>query len=126
MKSAHDPRHLKRQKIIQELYAYSFLDTQEIVEPQSAKIIENLTKIDEVIAQSAPAWPIEKINKTDLAVLRLATFEILYSDLPPKVAIDEAIELAREFGSDASSSFVNGVLGSVAKIAQESVKSSAI
>lgn len=119
MKSAQDPRHLKRQQIVKDLYAQSFSNLQEPDEATTNKILEQIEKLDKIIAESAPAWPIEKINKTDLAILRLATYEILCTDIPSKVAIDEAIELAREFGSDSSSSFVNGVLGSVVKVKEK-------
>ena len=58
-------------------------------------------------------WPIEKINRIDLAILHLSIYELLNEKTPPKVVIDEAVELAKEFGSEASGSFVNGVLGTV-------------
>lgn len=76
-------------------------------------IVLRMEEIDARISKSAPAWPIEKINRVDLAILRLATYEIMTADIPPKVVIDEAIELAKEFGGDTSPSFINGVLGSV-------------
>lgn len=76
------------------------------------EIIKNLPQIDKVIAKSAPQWPIEKINKIDLSILRLAIFELLLrSEVPQKVVIDEAVELAKEYGAESSASFVNGVLG---------------
>ena len=63
-----------------------------------------------------PAWPIEQISKIDLAVLRLAVYELLIDkSQPQKVVIDEAIELGKEFGNEHTSSFINGVLGSVVK-----------
>ena len=65
-----------------------------------------------MIAKAAPAWPIEKINKIDLSILRLAAYELtLDNQAPPKVVVDEAIELAKKFGSESSPGFVNGVLG---------------
>lgn len=77
---------------------------------------ENINEIDEVILKSAPEWPIEKIPKVDIVALRIAIYEILYAkSVPEKVAIDEAIELAKEFGSDTSSKFVNGVLGAIVR-----------
>lgn len=80
----------------------------------SLKIIEHIGKIDEVIHTDAPKWPLDKINKVDLAILRCAIWELLFQDkTPPKVVIDEAVELAKEFGTDTSSSFINGVLGSI-------------
>ena len=67
------------------------------------------------IAEAAPQWPTEKLNKIDLAILRLATHELQDTKTPPKVVIDEAVELAKEFGSESSPSFVNGVLGTILK-----------
>ena len=69
-----------------------------------------------MIAKAAPEWPIEKLNKSDLAILRLAVYELTIEKKEPvKVIIDEAIELAKELGSENSSSFVNGVLGTIVK-----------
>ncbi len=77
-------------------------------------VVENLKKIDESIRSYAPAWPIEQIPVIDRNILRLAIFEILIDNsVPIKVAINEAVELAKNFGSDNSPKFVNGVLGSV-------------
>lgn len=81
------------------------------------KIITCLSKIDKLIAKSAPDRPINQINKIDLAILRLAVFELIIEEgTPPKVVIDEAVELAKEFGSDSSSAFVNGALGKMVQI----------
>lgn len=82
------------------------------------KLVEGLKKhldeIDQVITISAPEWPIPQIAQVDLAILRLAIFELLFDDeVPPKVAINEAVELAKAFGGENSSKFVNGVLGTV-------------
>lgn len=112
MKTATDPRHLKRKKAIQSLFAESFTKQKNHSKIVS-EIIGDLKKIDKVISSSAPAWPIEKINKIDLAILRYATWEILNTQTPPKVVIDEAVELAKELGAESSSSFVNGVMGTV-------------
>jgi len=77
-------------------------------------VTENRQALDEAIAETAPEWPISQIAKVDLAILRIAIFELLVAqNVPPKVAIDEAVELAKEFGSESSSKFVNGVLGTV-------------
>jgi len=77
-------------------------------------VIQNKEKIDLNIQNFAPAWPIEQIPVVDRNILRLAIFEILLDNkVPVKVAINEAVELAKTFGSDNSSRFVNGVLGSV-------------
>ena len=77
--------------------------------------MKNAKEIDVKIADSAPQWPIDKLNKIDLAILRLAVHELQSSDTPPKVVIDEAVELAKEYGGENSPSFVNGVLGNILK-----------
>jgi len=80
-------------------------------------VIQNKEKIDLNIQNFAPAWPIEQIPVVDRNILRLAIFEILLDNkVPVKVAINEAVELAKTFGSDNSSKFVNGVLGSVSAL----------
>jgi len=80
-------------------------------------VIQNREKIDENIQSLAPAWPLEQIPVVDRNILRLAIFEILLDNkVPVKVAINEAVELAKTFGSDNSSKFVNGVLGSVSAL----------
>lgn len=80
-------------------------------------VIQNKEKIDLNIQNFAPAWPIEQIPVVDRNILRLAIFEILLDNkVPVKVAINEAVELAKTFGSDNSSRFVNGVLGSVSAL----------
>ena len=77
-------------------------------------VIQNKEKIDLNIQNFAPAWPIEQIPVVDRNILRLAIFEVLLDNkVPVKVAINEAVELAKTFGGDSSSRFVNGVLGSV-------------
>jgi len=84
------------------------------VTEDSPDIIKNITSIDSIIHTDAPKWPIDKINKVDLAILRCAIWELtIQQKTPPKVVIDEAVELAKEFGTDTSSSFINGVLGSI-------------
>lgn len=81
-----------------------------------AKIYKNLNNIDKLINESAPQFPVDKIARIDVAILRLAIFELVTEkQVPAKVIIDEAIELAKEFGSDSSSSFINGVLGTIYK-----------
>ncbi len=80
-------------------------------------VTQNKGKIDENIQNFAPAWPIEQMPVVDRNILRLAIFEILLDNkVPVKVAINEAVELAKTFGSDNSSKFVNGVLGSVSTL----------
>lgn len=77
-------------------------------------VIENEAKIDEIIKPAAPEWPISQIALVDLVILRMAIFELLIArEVPPKVAINEAVELAKTFGGPRSSKFVNGVLGTV-------------
>ena len=81
-------------------------------------VIQNKEKIDNSIKSFAPAWPIEQIAVIDRNILRLAILEILFDNkVPVKVAINEAVELAKNFGSDNSAKFVNGVLGSVSALA---------
>ena len=71
-------------------------------------------KIDELVEKAAPEWPIEQIAVIDIAILRLSIYELLFcKDIPPKVAIDEAVELAKTYGGANSSKFINGVLGTV-------------
>lgn len=77
-------------------------------------VIQNKEEIDRNIQNFAPAWPIAQMPVVDRNILRLAIFEILINNkVPVKVAINEAVEIAKEFGSDNSSKFINGVLGSV-------------
>jgi len=81
-------------------------------------IVKNLSKLDEIITKAAPEWPIDKIAVIDRNILRIGLYELLFSnrkEVPPKVAINEAIELAKGFGGESSGRFVNGVLGSVYK-----------
>lgn len=115
MKSSTDPRHQKRIDIVKELFAESFHKRQNI-SADVKKIEANLEKIDKKIQESAPTWPVDKLNKIDLAILRLAIYELDGGEIPPKVIIDEAVELAKEFGGENSPSFVNGVLGTIFKM----------
>ncbi len=79
------------------------------------KIITNLDDIDSIIEQVSSGWKLSRMGKIDLTILRLATYEIKYDeDIPTGVAINEAVELAKKFGEDQSSSFINGVLAKVA------------
>jgi N utilization substance protein B len=115
MKTAHDPRHTARQKIVEGLFSQSFF-TQKTKNEKVKTILEKLSKIDLVIKKAAPEFPVDKINKVDLAILRLGVYEIEFEKKqPPKVIIDEAIELAKEYGGDSSPGFVNGALGRLIK-----------
>lgn len=79
-------------------------------------IVEKIEELDKAISSTSKGWTIDRISKVDLTILRLAIFEIKYDDeIPNNVAIDEAVELAKKFGQDESSSFVNGILANIAK-----------
>jgi len=83
-----------------------------------AGVVRNMEVIDKIIEKAAPQWPIDQISVVDRNILRLGLFELLYEDktaVPPKVAINEAIELAKNFGGESSGKFVNGVLGTIYK-----------
>lgn len=112
MKTIRDPRHQKRRDAIKALFAQSFT-TQPGLPELAREVMRNESVLDQEIEAAAPSWPIEKINKIDLAILRLAVYELKNADTPPKVIIDEAVELAKEYGSESSPSFVNGVLGTI-------------
>jgi len=81
-------------------------------------VIEYLSDLDKIIEKAAPEWPIEQITIIDRNILRIGLYELLYGnkeEVPPKVAINEAIELAKTFGGESSGKFINGVLGTVYK-----------
>lgn len=110
-----DPRHTRRALLMQQLFAYSFFqDKGEQIDlsqyQQVEHIIEKLDQIDQQIAAFAPERPLKDINKVDLSILRLIIFESQTNRTPVKVLINEAIELAKEFGSESSPKFINGVL----------------
>lgn len=131
-------RHLGRIVALQTLYEYEFrkessddsaevkeilsrnleryetaIDDTKFVETLVNGVLEEQKAIDEKIQPIAPDWPIEQIARVDRNILRMGVFELLHQAdvVPPKVAINEAVELAKAFGSDNSSKFVNGVLG---------------
>lgn len=115
MKTGNDPRHQKRREAVRSLFAFAFHKEQPLDE-LSIEIVKNFEQIDKMVSLSAPEWPLERINRIDLAILRLAVFELsVQKKEPPKVIIDEAVELAKEFGSESSASFINGVLGNILK-----------
>lgn len=115
MKTQKDPRHQRRRLAVRELFAKSLNSSQKLGK-LAQKIWEKKEQIDPIISQTAPEWPIDKLNRTDLAILRLAVYELeIEKKEPIKVIIDEAVELAKEIGSESSPSFVNGVLGTIVK-----------
>jgi len=114
MKTVHDPRHKLRQDTVKMLFAQSFTDQPNLNELAN-KVSAKTKDLDITIQKAAPTWPIDKLNRIDLAILRLAVFELQEEKAPPKVIIDEAVELAKEYGGENSPSFVNGVLGTIYK-----------
>lgn len=109
-----DPRHQKRIKIIQELYSYEF-SPQPFISEKTKKIIEKKEELLKIINKFSSKFSAEKIAKVDLAILELSLYELLIEKKEPKkVIIDEAVELAKEFGGEKSYAFVNAILGKVA------------
>lgn len=126
-------RHLSRVIIMQTLYEYDFrpgADFKEIKDRNIANyeeaadndfinssidsVLREVKKIDAQIEKAAPEWPLDQISLIDKTILRIAINEILNNtDIPPKVTINEAVELAKTFGGQNSSKFINGVLGTV-------------
>lgn len=118
MKNRQDPRHKRREKAIKSLFALSFHLKIKLKTPGNSGLAGKVTikqpEIDKIISKAAPEWPIQQINHIDLAILRLAIYELVIEPRqPPKVVIDEAVELAKTYGSENSPSFVNGVLGTI-------------
>lgn len=110
MKTATDPRHKRRVRAFKYVFA-SLFTSQDHLSKTSKKVLSRLEKIDSIITRCAPEWPISQINKTDLAVLRVAIWELMERpQTPTKVIIDEAVEIAKRYGSTSSGSFVNGAL----------------
>ena len=133
-------RHLSRSIVMQSLYEWDFngkkpesldkiveknikefgpgLEDSSFVRQIIDGVMEHLPKIDKIIEKAAPEWPIEQITIVDRNVLRIGLYELLYAnkeEVPPKVAINEAIELAKTFGGESSGKFINGVMGTVYK-----------
>lgn len=133
-------RHLSRSIVMQSLFEWDFsgkkikeldeiinrnieefapgVDDGEFIKTLAKGVVKNLPKLDGIITKAAPEWPIEKIAVIDRNILRIGLYELLFSsrkEVPPKVAINESIELAKGFGGESSGRFVNGVLGSVYK-----------
>lgn len=120
MKTNKDPRHIERVKTMQQLFAWDFdpsgngSDGEVVRIKKADAIIEHIKMIDPEIEKAAPEWPLEKINKVDLSILRQAVYELLIDkDIPIRVVVDEAVEIGKEYGTDSSASFINGVLGKV-------------
>jgi N utilization substance protein B len=94
----------------------SGLEETDLIFDLTGGVKENKEFIDKIIEKTAPEWPLPQINILDRNVLRIGIFELLYGNkenVPPKVAINEAIELAKNFGGESSRRFINGVLGTV-------------
>jgi N utilization substance protein B len=133
-------RHLSRSIVLQTLFEWDFgaqkdvtpeemlshnieefgpgLDDSSFMSEVFLGVVKKKNIIDEIIEKAAPDWPIEKISVVDRNILRLGLYELLFGDrtqVPPKVAINESIELAKSFGGENSSKFINGVLGGVYK-----------
>jgi len=130
-------RHLIRTVILQTLYEWDFYKQEKdittilernleefapgIDEPDFAwrilkGVAEHLTEIDNILTKAAPDWPVDKIAVIDRNILRIGLYELLFADhneVPPRVAINEAIELAKNYGGPNTSRFVNGVLGTI-------------
>ncbi len=127
-------RHLARTLAMQTLYEWDFQPDKSISEMLVANVdainhgdddvtfakqlvegtVTNVESIDRDIAQAAPEWPLDQISVIDKSILRLAIYELLHMpEVPAKVAINEAVELAKTFGGDNTSRFVNGVLGTI-------------
>lgn len=145
MKRGSDPRHLARILALQVLFSEKFSnnrlnmenipveDMLELDEIESYDkdlfskitkgVTENIAETDKVILQFAPQWPISQMKLVDLQILRIAIYEGFIGKItPPKVAIDEAIEIAKDFGGETSSKFVNGVLGAIYEINKTETK----
>lgn len=133
-------RHLSRSIVFQSLYEWDFrgrdlskideiiahnvgefgpgLEDTEYIKKSVDGVMEKREQIDKIIEKCAPEWPLDQITAVDRNVLRLGIYELLFADrqeVPPKVAINEAIEIAKNFGGDSSGKFVNGVLGTIYK-----------
>ncbi|MBI2635211.1 MAG: transcription antitermination factor NusB [Parcubacteria group bacterium] len=131
-------RHLSRSIALQTLYEWDFngskdshldeilernieefgpgIEDDKFVRDLIKGVLENREKIDEIIVKTAPEWPLGQIGLVDRNVLRLGIYELLFGkreEVPPKVAINEAIELAKSFGGETSGKFINGVLGTI-------------
>lgn len=108
---------------LQEVLARNIARYQEVLEDKAfiSRLVEGTTEkqdeLDAILGPVAPEWPIDQIARMDRSLLRMGIYELMYGtdDVPPKVVINEAVELAKAFGGDNSSKFINGVLGTVLK-----------
>lgn len=78
-------------------------------------VVAHCEALDEAISAQLKGWTIERLSRVDLAILRVATYELKYGKLPPAIAINEAVELAGQYSTDQAPSFINGVLGSIVR-----------
>lgn len=111
-----DIRHQKRVTIVQELYAHSFNPhgKVDILDQKTQEVIKKQLLLNKEIEKFASKFPIDKIAKVDVAILQLSIYDLVIEKKePPKVIINEAVELAKELGSDRSFAFINAVLGKV-------------
>ena len=117
MKKKSDPRHVARVKAVKALFEKSFRPKFTVGQTLAEEVVARHKEIDRQIKKNAPVWPLAQIAPIDLAILRLAIYELLYKEgkEPYKVVVDEAVEIAKEYGNASSASFVNGVLGAIIK-----------
>lgn len=112
-----DARHQKRVALMQAVFAYGFNENQAEIDPeiadQVAEIMAEVPEIDAQLQAAAPERPLAEINKIDLATLRVIMFESRHKKTPKKVLLNEAVEIAKTFGTDSSPKFVNAVLGTI-------------
>lgn len=96
------------------MFRLGFTPKIKIKDKLGVKVVSNLKKVDKLISQAAPERKIDRINRIDLAILRLAVWELAVDKKnPPGAVIDEAVEVAKRYGGESSPSFVNGVLGTI-------------
>ncbi len=99
------------------------IDDKEFIEQLVNGVSLRHAELDDIVRPVAPEWPLEQIARIDLTLLRMGVYELLFSkNVPPKVAINEAVELAKAFGGDNSSKFINGVLGTVLRNHEQTSK----
>ncbi|MFZ5376723.1 MAG: transcription antitermination factor NusB [Patescibacteria group bacterium] len=125
---AEDPRHQRRIELMQAVFSRDFTNQGEqyVTDPEITKEVEEIftetEELDRQIQEVATERPLSEINKVDLAILRLVMFESKHKKTPIKVLINEAVELAKEFGTESSPKFVNGVLGKILVNVEQNTK----